>query len=372
MQICAIICELNPAHNGHKYIFEKAKEITGADNIIAIMSGDYVQRGEPAIMNKSVRTLMALSIGADAVFELPGISATGSAQYFARGAMAIIKALGCDSICFGSESGDIEYINKNETLKSNDILAREYLSAAEYLNYNIVPYPVKRTGSDYNDTDNFSISSDNTAISSASYQRKILFETGEYNNICLPPIISIISKQYFSEHAPLYFDDLSAIILERLITEGNNGFNEYFDIYDNLSDKIIKNTNSFTTPNEFVHLLKSKEIALSHLMRGLLHIVLNYTKEDVNYLIANGYISYIRLLGINKNCGSLLNEIKKRCTLPIISKPADAYKLLGNKEYNLFKKDIAASNLYSYIANQKIGKPHIDNELTRPFITINS
>ena len=108
MKTVGIIAEYNPFHNGHKYQIQKTRELTGADAIVIIMSGNFTQRGIPAITDKYTRTAMALLNGADLVLELPVCYATGSAEYFAGGAIALLDKLGCiDTVCFGSECGDI-------------------------------------------------------------------------------------------------------------------------------------------------------------------------------------------------------------------------------------------------------------------------
>ena len=113
MKIVGIIAEYNPFHKGHEFHIEKAKKITGADAAIIIMSGDYVQRGIPSIMPKHLRTQMALACGADVVLELPVCYATGSAEYFATGAVSLLEALGCvDYLCFGSECGEIKILKQ--------------------------------------------------------------------------------------------------------------------------------------------------------------------------------------------------------------------------------------------------------------------
>src|SRR5690554_4813177 len=113
MKVLGIITEYNPFHKGHKYHIEEAKRITGADYVIAVMSGDFVQRGTPAITSKYDRSLMALYNGVDMVFELPVCYATGSAQYFALGAVSLLNGLGIvDYLCFGSECGDIELLKE--------------------------------------------------------------------------------------------------------------------------------------------------------------------------------------------------------------------------------------------------------------------
>lgn len=199
MKTVGLITEYNPFHNGHLYHMEKAREITGADRVVVVMSGNFMQRGTPAITDKFTRADMALSEGADLVLELPAVYATGSAEYFALGAVSLLEKLGCvDCLCFGSECGDIsllqetgEFLQKEtpeyqRTLKEhlqkglsypaartlaltaafptvsdskdlqtvltepNNILALEYLKALQTLNSSIIPYTIKRMGADYN------------------------------------------------------------------------------------------------------------------------------------------------------------------------------------------------------------------------------
>ena len=113
MKIVGLIAEYNPFHNGHLYHIRKAKEITGADAVVVVMSGDFVQRGAPAIMPKHIRAEVALEAGVPLVLELPVCFSTGSAEYFAEGAVSLFEHLGCiDSICFGSECGDYGTLEK--------------------------------------------------------------------------------------------------------------------------------------------------------------------------------------------------------------------------------------------------------------------
>ncbi|MBQ9135949.1 MAG: nucleotidyltransferase family protein, partial [Lachnospiraceae bacterium] len=107
MKTVGIIAEYNPFHNGHLYQLEKAKELSGADFAVIVMSGNFVQRGTPALIDKYARTKMALCNGADLILELPVCYATASAEYFAKGAVSLLSALGVDALCFGSECGDV-------------------------------------------------------------------------------------------------------------------------------------------------------------------------------------------------------------------------------------------------------------------------
>ncbi|MDF2944477.1 MAG: hypothetical protein K0S01_3335 [Herbinix sp.] len=202
MKVVGLITEYNPFHNGHKYHIEEAKRITGADCVIAVMSGNFVQRGTPAIIDKYSRTEMALHNGVDLVLELPVCYATGSAEYFAHGAVSILDKLGIvDTLCFGSECGDIILLQKaakflldapasyHDRLQSllkegltypaarlkalepsmdafegvdgpaiskvlmepNNILGIEYVKALYNLSSNIVPITIQRISSHYHD-----------------------------------------------------------------------------------------------------------------------------------------------------------------------------------------------------------------------------
>lgn len=196
MKAVGLVTEYNPFHNGHLYHLNKAMELTGADISVAVMSGDFVQRGEPAVLDKYVRASMALNSGVNLVVELPVNYAVSSAESFAVGALKVLDYIKADSIAFGSESGDIERLSKlahilcdNEDAlykeiskytangisyaaarqktvekltdkdtaamltSSNNILAVEYLKAIIKNNYAIKPYTIKRQGDSYNDTD---------------------------------------------------------------------------------------------------------------------------------------------------------------------------------------------------------------------------
>ena len=121
MKIVGLIAEYNPFHNGHEYHIQKAKEVTGADTVIVVMSGNFVQRGAPAIMPKHLRAKVALKSGASLVLELPVCFATGSAEYFAQGAVALLDSLGCvDALCFGSECGDIQPLTRIAEVLSDE------------------------------------------------------------------------------------------------------------------------------------------------------------------------------------------------------------------------------------------------------------
>ena len=256
MHITGIIAEYNPFHNGHKYHLEETRRITGADFCIAIISGDFVQRGTPAIIDKYVRTEMALRNGVDLVLELPLCYACGSAEFFADGAVALLDRLGAvDSLCFGSECGDIHILTEiasllmnepeayqlalqkalreghslpkarsmalssclpfsssyQEALSSpNNILGIEYVKALLKRNSRITPYTITRQGSGYHDTSLTSAVSlpggctnNHPPLSSASAIRSCLEHDifSEYDNTLKHPADSTVLTE-LQTHVP--------------------------------------------------------------------------------------------------------------------------------------------------------------------------
>jgi predicted nucleotidyltransferase len=249
MNVVGLITEYNPFHNGHKYHIEEAKRITGADYVIAVMSGNFVQRGAPAILDKYSRTEMALRNGVDLVFELPTCYATGSAEFFALGAVSLLEKLGIvDSLCFGSECGDITVLQKaanfllnppaifdahlqtylkdgltfpaarlkalehsmedmegvdgsnlsREVMEPNNILGIEYLKAIKSFGSSMKPVTIKRKAAHYHETalsvqnthtDMFEAEVDNLIVSSATAIRNAIHlkanPTGTLSSVAL-------------------------------------------------------------------------------------------------------------------------------------------------------------------------------------------
>lgn len=376
MKIVGIVAEFNPLHNGHKYIIDHARNELKADYIVIAMSGDYVQRGEPAIFDKSLRAKAALLAGVDAVFMLPVTISSASASYYALGATSLLDSLGCSHILFGSENGNIEELKKSEYISGiidspNNILAREYIKAIKLLDLKLEPVTLKRSGADYNDSDNIINNK-----CSASYIRKnfneLFTDSNSSNHNIIPEKIFDLYHQYLCEYSPVFTNDFSSVLLSQLITNSDRGFNQYFDIFSDLSDKIIKNICSFTSFTEFTDLLKSKDITRSHISRALLHICLNITKEDIENIKTLNYCPYARLIAFKKD-SDILTILSKNSQIDIISKLSDYINALKNTKDNksllklsLINKDINASHLYSYHTN----KGKIINECQKRIVII--
>lgn len=366
MKIVGIVAEYNPLHNGHKYLIDYARNTLNADYIVIALSGDYVQRGEPAVFDKFVRTKTALIAGCDAVFMLPVAISTASAQYYARGAVALLDKLGCNTILFGSENGDINSLKtseyKNGYIDSpNNILGREYISAIEYLKASIEPVTIKRLGTDYNDSTNIK---DN--FCSASYIRNNfnkIFMDKSNDNVMSDSVLNEYCL-YLKAQKPLSPDSLSDILFAKLIEHNQDGFSSYFDVFDDLSEKIQKNINLYTSYSEFTDLLKSKDITRSHLSRALLHICLDITKKDMDIIASFNYVPYARLLGFKKE-SDVLSVLSKLSSTCIISKLADFYNTCDTSQKNILVKDIQSAHIYSYLCRNSV-----INELTQKIVII--
>ncbi|WP_455716839.1 nucleotidyltransferase [Anaerosporobacter sp.] len=399
MQVVGLITEYNPFHNGHAYHIQKAKEITNADYVIVIMSGNYVQRGTPAIIDKYSRTLMALNNGADIVIELPVIYATASAETFAAGAIRILHDLGIvNSICFGSECGDLTLLSSiakalcieseefRDTLlkylrqglsypmarkhallntielsnytnqqieqvieSSNNILGVEYLKALYRLSSNIVPYTILREGSGYNDL------TLDTTFSSASALRKCLQNKTNYDALetHMPPSSCTILKDAIGKTAPIFEDDFSDALFYQLYTNPCERLSEYLDMNEDLANRLLEITLKNHKFSDLADSLKTKQYTLTRMNRALIHILLQITTSTSKDVDPTTTSMYARLLGFRKEASSLLKQVRLHGKIPVITKVADAKKQLDQKQYELFQKDLFATHLYNQIVASK-------------------
>lgn len=397
MKVAGIIAEYNPFHNGHKYQIDTLKEM-GFDYIVVVMSGNFVQRGSCAIIDKYARTQMALACGADLVLELPTQYATASAEYFARAGVSLLEKLGVVThLCFGAECDNLsllmdianhinhptpemqnrirQYVKEglsfpaarsralsedftdleiDDILASpNNILAIEYLRATS-----LIPILIPRKGQSYHDK-NLSDLASATGIRNALMQKMPLSSIEE----AMPKEAYRILERYLSTTPILGNDDLSPILYYKLLSEKHAGYTQYMDCSPNISAKIQKELANYKSFDQFVSLLKSKDITEARIRRVLLHILLNF-KKDTYSETPKGQL-YGRILGFCKASSALLTDIKnqskqKEAPLPLISKVADASQVLSGYEYLLFEKDLFASNLYNQLLYAKghVQKPN--------------
>lgn len=428
MKIVGLITEYNPFHNGHQYHIRTAKEVTGADFAVVVMSGDYVQRGTSAIMPKRLRAEMALKCGAAAVFELPVCYATGSAELFAHGAVSFLDQLGIvDSLCFGSECSDLEGLQKvadiltdepkeyQEHLKRclkqgmsfpsareealaaymktedytfllhdpNNILGVEYLKALKKLNSKIRPYTIRRKGSHYHDQDlksSFGSASairsllaySSSALSSVSSGRT--FENTSFVNILgeleeqVPHSCLELLKDYHRVKYPVYQNDFSLILKYKLLNKRPDTLPRYMDVSKELGNRICGQLNNYFNYKQFCELLKTREVTQTRINRALLHIMLGIKKNAVNEYLEKGPHFYARLLGFRRDCAKVISAIAKKSTLPLLTKPYEDENLkpAGKK---MLTHDILASNLYTSVVTDKY-KTAFENEYNQMILKI--
>ncbi|MCM1225905.1 MAG: nucleotidyltransferase family protein [Clostridium sp.] len=312
MKITGIICEYNPMHNGHIYHIKRTRE-NGATHIIAVMSGNFVQRGETAVMSKHFRASLALGGGADLVVEIPVVYSLASAEFYAGGAVGILDSLGCcDELSFGSECGDIDMLKKAadavnklpiddiaEKMKlgmpypaaaaelireiygsklydiiasPNNILAAEYIKALGKSNSDIKPFTVKRSGAAH-DSDNIS---NNTA--SASYIRKCMSENMDF--------IKLVPHHVYNGYKKCRIDgklsdmkNLERIILYKLRTSSADDLKKIPDVGQGLEHRLKQASDSHTV-NELLERVKNKRYTMARLKRILLNMLIGTTADD--------------------------------------------------------------------------------------------
>ena len=413
MKAVGLVTEYNPFHNGHLYHLNKAMELTGADISVAVMSGDFVQRGEPAVLDKYTRTSMALNSGVNLVVELPVNYAVSSAESFAAGALKVLDYIKADSIAFGSESGDIERLSKlahilcdnEDTLykeiskytangisyaaarqkvvekltdkdtaamltSSNNILAVEYLKAIIKNNYAIKPYTVQRQGDAYNDTN---IRSD---YASATALR------GNLKADNISKYIPVKAGLILSSNANyIYPDDITEVLFTRLLdilfasNYDKNVFIEnvmqYPDVSKEIAGRLYKSAMDMITRTvpqrseskdnwafsfgSLCEHIKTKEVPLSRIKRALVRITLGLDKKHMEKY-ANE--PYIRVLGFDKKGQEYLSYIRKTVEVPLITKTADYKEMLLD--------DIHAANIYNMIVAGKYGVKELGDFVRGP------
>jgi len=413
MKVVGIVAEYNPFHNGHQYQIDKIRKETGADYIIVAMSGNFLQRGVPALCDKFTRTEMALQCGADLVLEIPTIWATASAEYYAHAGVALLASTGVVThLAFGAETDDLDSLlqvssilrnepdvyravlsnsirtgnsfpvaRKNALITSlplfptekldelldnpNNILALEYLKA---LPDSIEPILIKREGAGYHDTEI------NTEFPSASAIREAIFDSDE--NIKSDTLAKAMPEKSYAlldialkNDELLTANDFSESLGYCLLTQADHGFASYADCNQDFSNKIINSLNHYTLFEDFIDTLKTKDMTYTRVNRCLLHILLHIRQSDYSIGRAIGFAPYLRILGFRNESSSILSEIKKEANAPIISKAADAISLLDYETHKFFEKDVFASNLYYQHLARKSGKTP-KNEYTNQIVII--
>lgn len=387
MNIAGIIVEYNPLHNGHVIHIQKTKEVTKCDGVVAIMSGNFVQRGIPAILDKWTRTKMALLNGVDLVIELPVVYSISSAEFFAWGSMSLLNSLGIvDSLCFGSESGNISDIMSisdilaNEPLKfktslkkfltegntfpsarnlalyeylgnnqknclpfnnffdaSNNILGIEYCKNLLKLNSNIKPFTILREGSSYN---SFALES---KFSSATAIRNYLQTNEDINHIKYftpDSVWNILESFKKSAYSFKFEEKVLNYIKYKYISEIGNIQNipeASEGLHNRINSFIIRSNNM----NELIMNIKTKRYTYSRISRILYQYFLNF--DTLNYdILRREPCPYARILGFNNIGREILKQMKTSSSIPIYTK-------LPKHLPQALEIDIKATKSYSLI-----------------------
>ncbi len=413
MKTVGLITEYNPFHNGHAYHIEKAKMLTGADRVIVVMSGDFVQRGAPAVMPKHLRAESALLSGASLIIEFPVCFATGSAEYFAQGSISLLNRLGCiDSICFGSECGDLHLLKEiaqiladepieyqtalkqalkegasfpaarqealniysdkySEILASpNNILGIEYLKALAKIHSKMEPFTIKRIGAGYHDMDIDGQFSSATAIRSDIYQLADVNSSSEslpltHIQTQVPSSCHELMKKNYQTRYPVKADDFSLLLKAKLLSETAGSLSHYLDMSPELANRILRLRNDYLSFEQFCDLLKTKELTRSRISRSFIHVLLGITNDWLTAMKAPA--PYARILGFRRDHADLLGILKRTSDIPLITSPARA--VLADTAYQMLELDIYASNLYESVITDLYGTP-FHNELTKQIIKI--
>lgn len=361
MKITGIVAEYNPFHNGHIHHINKTKEITQCDLLICTMSGHFVQRGEPAITSKWERARVAVENGIDLVLELPFIYATQSAAYFAQGAIDVLKLAGVDSICFGSESNNIEIleqlaeldVNLSDAMKgglspvqayeilygslnANDILALNYIKALQ--GSGIKPYAIQRTNN-YHELD-----TDKKIASATAIRYAIKNELDYKHATCM------------SIDEPIFLEDFYRYFQTLLMTMNPKTLSEYFMMDEGIENLFMKHA-KLETLEDFISAATSRRYTRSKIQRTMLHLMMQTKKSDVNELMP---LNYVRVLACNEKGRQHLKVLKEKGVL-IASKFTqipEAYRTFEAKSIGL----------YSYACSDETRQALLERELKAPVI----
>lgn len=388
-RVLGIIAEYNPFHNGHLYHIAKSKQETGAQYVVAVISGNFVQRGNTSIVNKWIKAKMALSNGVDLVIELPTIYSISSAENFAEGAIKILNSLGVvDTVSFGMEAKDISTLNNianvlytepkeyvtmlshelkkgnsfpkarenalmmylndikkyaNVMAGSNNILGIEYLKAMKKTKSTIIPIGIKREKVLYNDkyiVDEFA---------SATAIRKMLM-TKELDGIS--KVMPRSSYIQLGEELKIghYVIDISRFEKEIIYMLRRMSIEEIAnlpDVSEGLENSIKNAANSCNTLNELVNIIKIKRFTQTRIQRILLYGLLGITKKKME--TSRKVTPYVRVLGFNNKGKELISEMMRlNPKLNVVTSVKKYIDTVANKNLKgMLETDILATNVYT-------------------------
>lgn len=392
MKIAGVIAEYNPFHKGHQFHLSRARELTGADYVIVVMSGNYVQRGTPAMFDKYTRAEAALRSGADLVLELPVSVATGSAEYFASGAVKMLADTGIvTDLCFGSECGSLmdlqkladilaeepeeyqillrKYLKEGMSFPAarahavkdyapdlasdlldapNNLLGLEYLKALKRLHSTILPHTIQREGNAYHDI----TVTDGRAASASGIRDTLMKSQGVFTDRILQQLPFPELYKDYEGLSPVSENSFSLPLLQKLRALQDQPLDTYFGVSAELSNRIWNRLDEFSSFSGFTDLLKTRELTRTSVSRALLHVLLDVREYKP--------ASVFRVLGFRKSSAILLKELSAHGNLPVITSLSQA---------GIPPKERYADYLYESVRSLLHGRP-FQNEYRRKMLVI--
>ncbi len=365
-KVVGIVAEFNPFHEGHAYLLQEARNRFGAEYVVIVMSGDFVQRGEPAIVSKYDRTRDALTNGADLVLQLPVMFSTAAAEDFASGGVALLARTGiCDTLLFGSESGNLQELRKAAGFLAEEAeLSREEADAVLARFRNLLKerlsqgqsFP-KARASALGEALGLPADFSSNDVLGIEYLKAIFRQHAEFEPAVLQRDMHLKSAHRIREeilasedrYGVLKADDFSDMLsyqLTRLHFEDAE-LSAFQDVSEDLAQSLSRQRWQNLRFTERINELKSKNLTYARISRALLHILLNIRKSDVEKEKRGGYIRYLRVLGVSENGRELLSALPE----PLVVSPAQALKrnpeLMSNAA---FRGDLFAAELYQQLS----------------------
>lgn len=402
MKSCGLIVEYNPFHNGHLHHLIQSKVKTNSDIVIAVMSGTFLQRGEPAIIDKFHRTKAALQNGIDVVLELPFAFSCQYADLFAKGAIMTLAKIGVESICFGSEHGEISPFIKsylhfkeneeqfhsklkhflNEGLSfpqastkaydaigmtdvgldlslPNNILGYSYVKAIKELKVNIKPDTIKRTKSQYHDEKIEHQISSATSIRKEILENKKVTETAKkaLPNSTVKQLVGYKKKYEVWHHWELYFPLLQYLVQTKSLDELRN----IQGVDEGLEYRLKQTAPQVESFHEWMEKLKTKRYTWTRLQRLFCYLLTNTKKEEIDHIKQLNDIPYVRILGMSENGRAFIQSRKKQIDVPLITN-------MQQLDTPILELEEKATNAYYSVIKPKIKKALKKQELTGPIL----
>jgi len=428
MKTLGIITEYNPFHNGHLYHLSKAKEISKADYVIAVMSGNFLQRGEPAIVNKWARTKMALNAGVDLIIEIPFVFSTQDANGFAFGAVKLLDSLQIiDYLCFGCETNNLDTLYsisnflhiepqeykelivynyksgyefpkaRSQTIGDyhrifgidglekisalelskllkypNNILALEYIKHLLNLKSKIKPIAIKRMGASYHQKNikgkiSSATSIRNEILNNLNSPKTDLFMLNNKIKSTIPPSgFPVLERELRDGRGPITLDSYRQYILATMRRKSLEDISRIHGVTEGLENRIKKASLKSYTVEQLINSIKTRRYTRTKIQRIILHLMMNLSKKDVKIFNRCGPL-YARVLGFSKKGKTLLRTIKKNSSTPLISKLSNYLRQIISEENNNVRNRLIKMLDYDILATDiyVLGYKKVEDRVAR-------